>query len=82
MQKVLQLCTSSPEEVSVHFRFIVKLHPKARLHEPSVSSIPGLTLPPNAEVVDGLWSGQRITVHVVHFRAIVADARDEGPGNA
>lgn len=44
--------------------------------------VPGRTLPPDAEVVDRLRSGQSVAVHVVHLHAVEPDARDEGLGDA
>lgn len=41
-------------------------------------TLPGLTFPPNAEVVDRLRPGQRVAVHVVDINAVIADTCDEG----
>lgn len=43
---------------------------------------PGLTFSANAEVMDRLWSGQSIAVHIVYFHAIITHTCDEGPGHS
>lgn len=40
--------------------------------------LPGLTFSADAEVVDRLWSGQSVAVHIVHLDAVITDTRDEG----
>lgn len=43
---------------------------------------PGLTFSANAEVMDRLWSGQSVTIHIVYFHAIVTNTCDKGPGDS
>lgn len=40
--------------------------------------LPGLTFSADAEVVDWLRPGQRITVHVMDLSAVIANTCDEG----
>lgn len=40
--------------------------------------VPGLTLPPSTELLDGLRTGQGVTVAVVHLDAIVTDTHGVG----